>query len=41
LCAEKLDHLSWQSLAAWLEETTIYFDNLLPQSTAKMNESQW
>lgn len=31
---------SWQSLAAWLEETTDYFDSLLPQSTAKMNEAR-
>ena len=32
---------SWQSLAVWLEETTDYFDSLLPQSTAKMNEARW
>lgn len=32
---------SWSKLSEWLEGTTNYFDSILPQSTAKMNDSKY
>lgn len=32
---------SWGKLSEWLERTTDYFDSLLPQSTAKINDSNY
>lgn len=32
---------SWKPLARWLDETSDYFDSLLPTSTAKMIESNF
>ena len=32
---------SWNKLSEWLDRTTTYFDSILPQSTAKMNDSKY